>query len=226
MKVALIVAVSLSFAAAHAGDLGTRRAADRCANWLIGQYNVKEKVFASGPDAATPEEAAMVVKGICESPRDFKEANGPYITEPLKRMIASVNDKNELDGAKMAQAEALMWAVSALKATENPKYAKLIEKLRAHAKELPPPAVPELKLEHLSPVTADRETLRNALAAIHKFHETNQKELEVGGQKVKWAEVLGAALVKLQKPDGSFGADIQTNALALYALNLCYRALK
>ena len=48
----------------------------------------------------------------------------------------------------------------------------------------------------------------------------------MGGQKVKWAAALGDALVKLQQPDGSFGADIQTNALALYALNLCYRALK
>ena len=179
MKLFRFAAVVLSLnllGSAFAADYGqVRRAADRCTNWLIGQYHVKEKVFGSGPDAATPEEAAaMVVKGICESPRDFKEANGPYITEPLKRMIASVNEKNELSGAKIAQSEALQWAtgVSALKATENPTYAPLIEKLRAHAKELPPPQVPELNASLLTPTTATRESMRNALSAIHKFHGT------------------------------------------------------
>jgi hypothetical protein len=227
MKVAVICAVLISFAAVHAVDYEqTRKAAERCADWLIGKYNPKENVFGSGPDASAPEELAMVVKGLCESPRDCKEASGSYIAEPLKRVIASIDAKNELAGAKMAQAEALLWALSAFKVCGNPAYAPLIEKLRKHVKELPQPAVPELKLEHLSPASAGRETLRNALAAIHQFHGTNEKELAVNGQKVKWAEVLSSALVKLQEPDGSFGADIQTNALALYELNLCYRALK
>jgi squalene-hopene/tetraprenyl-beta-curcumene cyclase len=62
------------------------------------------------------------------------------------------------------------------------------------------------------------------------------KELELSdGKKANWAKELSAAILKLQKPDGSFvnsagrwmeGDPVLSTAYALDALNLCIEAMK
>lgn len=225
--VILTVALSLSSAPAFALDAGSlKRAADKSSNWLIEHFNLKDSTFGSGPSAQTPEQAAMVLKALCEAPRDYKEASGPFITQPLKLMLSKINADGSLQASTMQEHEALQWIISALKSTGNPKYGDTIESLRTRAKQATKPQLPEFDPSQLSPANAAAATIRNALFAAHMLFEKNQNEVMLDGKSVKWAEVLGASLLKLQQPNGAFGEDIQANAMALYALELCWKNLK
>ena len=95
--------------------------------------------------------------------------------------------------------------------------------MRERVKELAKVEHPKFDPAHLQPTAATPESMRNAISAILKAGEEGKKEISVDGKPVKWAEVLGDSLAKLQQPDGSFAADLQTNAMALYALNLCVK---
>lgn len=225
MKYISIMAILLSAAfgaRAASGGGSVRPAAEKSANWLILQFDLKKKTYGS---ATAPEQMAMVLKGLCDHPRDYKEANGPYITEPVKYILSKIDDKGHVDGIAMNEAEAIQWIVTGLKATKNDKYAPVIERLRARVKELGKPEFPKFEASHLTPTAATPESMRNAVAAVLRAAEDGKKEIEVDGKPVKWAEVLGESVAKLQQPDGSFGADIQTNSLALVVLNLCLKGL-
>lgn len=203
-----------------------KRATDKCGNWLIEQYDMKLKVFGKGAEAQTPEQLAMVITGLCLAPRDYKESNGPFISEPVKLILSKVKDAGTVDGIALNEPEALQWIITGLKATANPKYLDIIAKIRARAAQAGHPVIPAANLAHLSPEVNTRDAMRNALALIHGVYKDGKKEIEIGGTTVIWAEKLGTSLLKLQQPNGSFGEDIQTNALALYALNACYKTLK
>ena len=225
--VILAIALSLCSTSSFAVDAGSlKRAADKSSNWLIEQFNLKLSSFGSGPNAQSPEQSAMVLKALCEAPRDYKEASGPFITEPLKLLLSKINADGSLKDSTMQENEALQWIVSALKATGNPKYGDTIESLRARAKQAPKPQLPEFDPSQLSPENTDAANLRNALFAAHMLFEKNQNEVMLDGKSVKWSEVLGAALLKLQKPNGSFGDDIPAKAMALSALEWCWKNLK
>lgn len=203
-----------------------KRLTDKSGNWLIEQFNLKEGTFGSGAASKTPEQNAMVVKALCDAPRDYKESSGPFITAPLKFILSKVNDDGTAKDVAMHEPEALQWILSALKATNNPVYVPTIEKLRARAKLAGTPQVPEFNVTQLQPTTADATAMRLALFAAHESAEKQTKEVTIDGKSVKWADALAESLAKLQKPNGSFNDDIQATAMALYALELCYKSLK
>ena len=218
---ALIAATVLSTGCAIAFDSGpVRRAVEKGGNWLVGQYDPKTKSFGT---TTAPDQLAMAVKALCDNPRDYKEANGPYISEPVKAILAKIDDKGNVSGTSGNPAEAALWVITGLKATQNDAYKPVIEKVRERVKELGKVEHPKFEPAHLQPTAATPESMRNAISAILKAGEEGKKEISVDGKPVKWAEVLGDSLAKLQQPDGSFAADLQTNAMALYALNLCVK---
>ncbi len=217
-----LLTLASAILSAHAIEAGPiRRADDKCANWLIEQFNLKDKTF--GTEKA-PEYLAMAVKGICDSTRDYKEASGPFIAEPIKNILSKIDDTGSAKDIVLPEGEALGWIVTGLKATGNDKYTGIIEKVRARMKAAGKPDWPKFDASHLTPAAATPDSMRNAIAAVLKAGEAGTKEIDVDGKSVKWGEVLGESLVKLQKPDGSFAPDIATNALALCALNLCYKS--
>ena len=220
-----LIAVTLVITgSARAFDSGpVRRAVEKGGNWLVAQYNAKTNSF--GATAAAPEQLAMAIKALCDNPRDYKEANGPYISEPVKTILSKIDDKGHVSGSAANEAEAALWIITALKSTKNEAYKPIIEKLRERVKELGKTEHPKFEAAHLQPTVANPESMRNAIAAVLKAGEEGTKEITVDGKPVKWAEVLGESLARLQQPDGSFAADLQTNAMALYALNLCVKNL-
>jgi hypothetical protein len=224
MRYFLIVTALLGveFGAHAASGAAVRPAAEKSANWLILQFDLKKKTYDS---VTAPEQLAMVLKGLCEHPRDYKEANGPYMTEPVKYILSKIDDKGHVDGIAMNEAEALQWSITGLKATKNDKYAPVMERMRARVKELGKPEFPKFEASHLTPMSVTPESMRNAIAAVLHAAEEGKKEIEVDGKPVKWGEVLGESVAKLQQPDGSFGPDIQTNAMALVVLDLCLKGL-
>lgn len=219
-----LLTLLLATSAAFAIDAGAvKRADDKAAAWLIDQFVLKTKSFGN---ATAPEHLAMAIKGICDSSRDYKEASGPFVTEPVKSILARIDEKGSAKDIVLNEAEALGWIITGLKATGSDKYKDAIEKVRARMKAVGNPAFPKFEAAHLTPTTATPESMRFALAAVLKAAESGTKEIDVDGMPVKWAEVLGESLIKLQQPDGSFGPDIVTNALALCTLNWCYKSLK
>lgn len=216
---ALLFVVTNSSTAFDAGPV--RKAVDKGGNWLVSQYDFKQKAY---PATTAPEQVAMVVKALCDNPRDYKEASGPYMSEPVKYIVSKIDDKGKVSGVATNEAEAILWIITGLKATKNDAHKPVMEKLRERVKELGKPEFPKFDAAHLKPAAATPETMRNAIAAVLKAAEEGKKEIEVDGQPVKWAEVLGESIVKLQQPDGSIGPDVQTHAMALYALNLCIKS--
>jgi hypothetical protein len=212
----------LACASGFAADPGgLRGASTRSSNWIIGQYDHKKAQFGT---VAAPDQMAIVVKALCDSARDYKEANGPYISETVKKILAAVNEKGEVSGSAGSENESVLWIITALKSTNNEKYADVIAKLRARGTALGHPAWPAPAAAHLAP-TADAASLKNALALALKAFEDGKKEIELDGKPVAWAGVLADNLLKLQQPDGSFGPDITTNALALITINTCFKSM-
>ena len=126
---ALIAATVLSTGCAIAFDSGpVRRAVEKGGNWLVGQYDPKTKSFGT---TTAPDQLAMAVKALCDNPRDYKEANGPYISEPVKAILAKIDDKGNVSGTSGNPAEAALWVITGLKATQNDAYKPVIEKVRA-----------------------------------------------------------------------------------------------
>lgn len=118
------------------GDV--KGAADKAANWLIRQHNLGEGTFGKGKYSAFPETVAVVVKGLCESPRQYRETLGPFISEPVNYLL-----KNQRQDGAIAvphpgatrEAQDTAPAVLALKATGNlahtPTIARAVEYLRS-----------------------------------------------------------------------------------------------
>ena len=181
-----------------------KRASDRAGNWLIEQFDRGEKVFGKGATGKDVTTVAMVVTALCNSPRDYKEANGPYISEPVKHIITRIKKDGSLKDADKLSPEAPAWVRLALESTKNEKYKPLLETLAR--------AGLELKKTD-APPAADVASMRSALA-------------RAGAADKAQADALAQELMKLQQKDGSFGEDIQVNALALQALTYCYKAMK
>src|SRR5579862_478245 len=163
-----IATLALSLLLAGTVNAGTaagaiRGAAERSADWLIRQFDLKKGTFDS---ATAPETVAMAIKALCGHPRDYKEANGPYITMPVKFMLSKIDDKGHVDGAQINEAEAIQWIITALKATKNDTYAPVIERLRNRVKELGKPDFPKFEASHLTPAAVAPDSMRNAIAAV------------------------------------------------------------
>ena len=184
-----------------------KTATDRLGSWIIEQYDVKEKAYKDKQGGGDVKTVAVIVTALCNSPRHYREANGPYVSEPVKFLIKNVTETRAED--KSLPTETIAWIKLALTATENKKYEEILKRINIQESEL---AAPQIKVE--TP-TADRETLTTLL------YFWRSKSVEK-----KDAVTMAESLMKLQQKNGSMGNDVQVNALALELLNLCYKALK
>jgi hypothetical protein len=225
-----VLAAGLLISAAHAAAPETKdvkRATDRCGNWIVEQFNLGSKSFGKGKDAKDPAVLALVVLSLLDSPRDYKESNGPFISEPIKYLVSKVKKDGSIKSESDDPQDAYFYTISALKATHNDAHKEVIERLEAHYKTEFPHGMPVpsyTKIEHLQVNSLNPGLLRSTLIALKHLGET--KELSIDGQNVKWGAVVAEGLLKLQQANGSFGEDVSINAMALEILNKCYKAMK
>jgi hypothetical protein len=217
----VVLSGSVLAASAPVKDMA-KRAVDRTANWVIDQYDAKERLFGKGDAAQDTVLQAIVITALCEQRRDYKEANGPYISEPVKRLLEKVKDDGSVDGAKDAGFAARM-AAEALESTKTEKYRDLAGKLRAKA--APPPAFAFTKMADLGSIELKPENLVAIIGQARALAKAGTKDLTVDGQSVKWAETITEGLLKKEQKNGSYTGDLQTDALVLQLLNVCYKML-
>lgn len=204
-----------------------KRATDRGGNWLIEQFDLKEKVFGKGEAAKDPMTVAICVCALLDNPRDYKETNGPFISEPVKYLAAQLNEDGSLKKPAADEWQTLAWMLTALKHTNNEKHGPLAEKVRTQFFKVGTGQDNYSKfLTDDFNVAADALSLRKQLYHAQKLSAAGKKEIESGGQTIKWAEVLAENVIKLQQKNGSFGDSVEVNGLALHILNYCYKAMK
>jgi hypothetical protein len=205
----LVLAAAKSFAL-EASAL--KKPCDKAGNFLIEQFDLKTLQYkgVKADDIATQ---AVIVAALGEHFRKYREGHGPWMSEPAK----AVAQVGEQPGA------ARDWALFALQATQNERHKARIEALAGKGP-LPSPAFS--KTTELAPAAVSKEWLLETVWKARALSESKTREIDLEGGKVKWAEVLGENIVKLQQKDGSFSDDLQTNALASLVLTYCYRALK
>lgn len=215
----LVLFLAANACALEAKDL--KRKLDRGGNWLVEQFDLKEKVFGKGEQAKDVTTVAMCVAALCDNPRDYKETNGPFISEPVKYILAQLNEDGTFKDANKNGTDAVAWVRLALESTANEKYRALCDKLkRAQGGEL------ESARGKIGAPT-DPSALRQSFIQVRALLASGKKEVEVvEGKTVKWGEVLAGNLLQLQQKNGSFGEDIRVNALTLNILNVCYKALQ
>jgi hypothetical protein len=192
------VLVAQSLHALEARDV--KRATDRAGNWIIEQYDVQEKAYKGegGKDVKT---VAMIIRALCDSPRDYKESNGPYISEPVKFLLAQINDDGRLKN-KADDKDTATWVRMALESTKNKKYEELAKKI------------------------TDINTVGSALSKAELKELSDAYSTMTKEDAKKYAASIADKLMKLQQKNGSFGDNLQTTAFALVTLSLCYRELK
>ncbi len=225
MKSRMLIAwlgIALSAAAFQACAVEAKpvkTATDKLGNWIIEQYDASQKMYKGnkGTDADT---VGMIVAALCHSPRDYKETNGPYISEPVKFLLAQVKE----DGS-VAPPEAAPWIIMALESAQNDKYKPVLEKLQFRTKHPATKTVVFSQASELS-AAATKEWLLGAIPKAEILVHDKTKEVSIEGKPVKWGSDVAEALMKLQQKNGSFGDDLQVNALALRLLTLCYKSIK
>lgn len=212
-KMSVLCALVLFCAGAQAVDAGAfRPVTDRMGRWLIERYDVKAKGFGTGEQQKDAELAAMIVAGLCGSSRDYREGHGPFITEPVKLILANVNEDGSLKSPAKDEVATLAWAAKALKSTQNEKYAPLIEKIHARLKR--PPAATNLeaeaqkfaKLETLPP--ADQVAVLTVIG--HAIKDSAKAEVTVDGTKVVLGQLVLDTLDRLEKKTGKVSDDLST----------------
>ena len=189
--------------ALEAGDV--KKATDKVGNWLIEQYDVKEKAF-KGEQGKDVKTVAMIIYALCKSPREYRETNGPFISEPVKFLISQMKEDGTFANPELNKTDAAVWVGVAFEATGNAKYKPLLEKM-AKVK------------------TAEPEKPNTELKANLLILQAAAWDAEIGERKDQAGEIAEKAL-KLRQKNGSFGEDLQANAMALDILTLCYKALK
>ena len=232
---ALIAVAALWWAgsafAIEAKDL--KRALDGGGNWLIEQFDLKEKVFGKGERAKDVTTVAMCVKALCDNPRDYKETSGPFISEPVKYILSQIGEDGKLKGANAADVVADAWVIAALEATMNETYAGIVAKCLVAM-----PAGSGARQDEQARLKLDVATLRVQLAAqsalpkevraaLPKWQTNivvynNDKE----ARKRERYEATAVAILKVQQKSGAFSEDIKVHAACLIELNGCYKALK
>jgi len=191
---------SLSIYGLEAGPV--KRATDKAGNWIVEQYDTKGRVFGKTPDSTDIITTALVIKALCDSPRDYKEANGPFITEPVKFLLEQLNEDGTFKDASKNGTEAVAWVRSALESTHNEKYKPLTEKLKA------------LKGGD-TPLTAGIQPKYRLW--IEEFAKVKEKAD---------AEAFAEKMLALQQKDGSFDQNVHATAVALQSLTYAYKKMK
>jgi hypothetical protein len=205
-----LVLVASNVVALEAAAL--KKPSDKVMNYIIEQYDAKAGQY-KGVNADDVVTQAMIVAALGDHFRKYREGHGPWMSEPARAVVnaKTVNDSNA------------GWLLVATKATHNESYKSKLDQFKNLEKA---PAAAALKTSDLAPTAITKEWANHVFWATRPLFEKKAREVEIEGAKVKWAEVLGENLVKLQKPDGSFSDDMQVNALASLLLTHCYRTLK
>jgi hypothetical protein len=203
-----------------------KRALDRGGNWLIDQFDPKEKVFGKGDEAKDVVTVAMCVKALCDNPRFYNESNGPYISEPVKYILSQIGEDGKLKGDRQAEDHA--WVIAALKANGNEKHRTVMEKCEAAGCALS-------GSDNVAKLRWDIALLRTNLGGApietkesfaRKGGRAEDNDALSPGQLQARAEAEASELLKAQQKDGSFSGNIRTHAAYLMNLNRCYKGMK
>jgi len=228
-KMSVLCALVLFCAGALAVEAGAfRPVTDRMGRGLIERYDVKAKGFGTAEQQKDVELAAMIVAGLCGSSRDYREGHGPFITEPVKLILANLNEDGSLKTPAKDEVATLAWSAKALKSTTNEKYAPLIEKIHARLKH--PPAATNLEAE--AQKFAKFETLPPAeqasvLAVIgHAIKDSAKAEVTIDGKKVLLGQLVLDTLDKAENKTGMVTNDLRVSALAYNLANATLSAMK
>jgi hypothetical protein len=196
---------------------------NRAAGALIDTYDIKAKTVGTGDEKTDTFVCAVYLMVLGEHRKDYREATGPYISEPVAFLASKVKDDGTVDGAKADAGLAAYVTAAALTATGNDAYKPQIEKLNAKAKA---PAPMEItKLEQIASIDMKQDSLFSLVAALKKLVADKKKEVTIDGKPVEWAPVLAECILKHDK-GGKFGGDLKTDALVLQALGLAYKQLE
>ncbi len=157
-----------------------KRACDGAANWLIEQHDLKTGLFGKGKHAAQPGLVAIVVKALCDSPRKYREALGPFVSEPVQYLLKHQQKDGSVllndDKGRGTYNTAL--AILALEATRNPKHAKAIAQARAYLRTCQA-ADGGFSYGGGKHPTGDLSNTWLAVAALHAAGATKENEADV-----------------------------------------------
>ena len=204
--------------------LDIKRSDDRAANWVIEHYDKNLKSFVQdGKPVKDVMATAIIVTALNRHPHNYKEVAGPFGSEPVKYLLSQIKEDGSLTEPGADEWQAIAWVLTALKATENEKYAPLLPKLRARMEQLGAGKNPgdKWKTDDFN-VTIDGDSLRKQIAHVQTLEKAKTKEVTIDGKKVMWSEILSMNLMKLQKPNGSFSDSLELNALTIELLNQCF----
>jgi len=235
--------------ALEAKDL--KRALDHGVNWLIEQFDPKEKVFGKGEYDKDVVTVAMCVKALCDNPRDYREASGPFISEPVKYILSQIGQDGKLKGAQQRGPRPYVWVVEALKATKNDAYNAVIQKCVeasgvASKADTPQKATKNEAYDAILRKIAEAYGVSKAeLEWMIEVQRATFAEMPIRGgteggveevvdpgsaklteHEKERVEARAVEILKLQREDGSFNDLVRPHAAFLINLNLSYKALK
>ncbi|MCY3021639.1 MAG: hypothetical protein NTW87_21710 [Planctomycetota bacterium] len=211
-------------------------AADGLAAWLITQYDTERNAFGAAKEGAGIACLSMVVRALCDSQRRYRKASGRFIAEPLKRIVSQVAPDGLVNGTKSL--EDYVDVALALRSAGDPDLARvartvderltcLLNAIGFADEDEETVSLSYWEIEHacgeleLNPTQLAR--LRDCLEAVKR---DKRKRVWIRRGRPPWALLLAEALLKRRLGDGTFGGDVQANALALQILNVCYNEMR
>jgi squalene-hopene/tetraprenyl-beta-curcumene cyclase len=135
MAARLILALALSGSALavalEPGDV--KGAADKAANFLVRQHNLGEGTFGRSKYARLPGVCGLAVVALCESPRQYREAVGPFVSQPVKYLLRCQRGDGAItiEGAGLDSYNTAL-AILALKSADNPAHGQAIARARQY----------------------------------------------------------------------------------------------
>lgn len=128
-SIALLVVTLLFSIAAAAADTSmdpelrkkAQRAADR------GLHYLRESQAEDGSWSKSVGITSIALRAFLESHRHYTEADGAFITKPVKYILSHVNEDGSISESAQNRNYNTAVAITALQATGNPAYAKVIK---------------------------------------------------------------------------------------------------
>jgi len=228
-KVSVLCTLVLVAVGAQAIDVGSfKRVTDRMGSSLVEQYDLKGKGFGSAEQQKDLELTAIIVAGLCGSPREYRESHGPFISEPIKFIVASFNEDGSPKGSPKDEASAAAWSAKALKASENEKYHGLVEKIHARLKRPAAPASFEADAQKFAKFTTLPPAEQASVVTVlgHALKDNAKTEVTIDGAKIGLGQLVLDTLDKVENKTGKVSDDLRVNALAFNLSIAAYKAMK
>ena len=92
----------------------------------LGLHYLREHQDENGSWSNSVGVTGLALRAYLESPRKYTEADGPFITKPIKFILSQVKPDGSITEAPKDANYNTAVAITALKATNNPAYAKII----------------------------------------------------------------------------------------------------